>query len=282
MAESVGNPSSSSPQRSPVLLSHCIEELVKFVLQSAVNGTLGLDIGLSKAYCLALLSEDPSSSPPDLVDSFHVGVSDVTQGAQEYPLYKQLASTLDQCITSKAYQCEEVPLDCESASLEDSKDKGNKFILDKGSELTSMLKGINFELHVQEPFFSQLKDGLKTIEGRCAVGDYRRIESGTLLLINKCLVLEVQDVHYYASFAEMLEAESLEKVLPGVVTVQEGVNIYRRFYTEEKERSNGVLALCIGRPAYQPYIVLAGIISSLSSKGIQSLLGRTNTAGMIS
>jgi hypothetical protein len=57
-----------------------------------------------------------------------------------------------------------------------------------------MLKEVNFELHVQEPYFTQLKDGLKTVEGRCAVGDYMRISSGDFLLFNKCLLLEVQVV----------------------------------------------------------------------------------------
>nr|GMD90854.1 Zinc finger protein like [Ipomoea batatas] len=120
---------------------------------------------------------------------------------------------------------------------------------------------VDFELHVQEPFFSHLRSGEKTIEGRCALGDYNKIEAGASILFNKCLVLQVQDVHHYASFREMLEAEPLSKVLPGIKSTEEGVQVYRNFYSEEKERSNGVLAICVTKPVSQPYLSMASIIS---------------------
>lgn len=144
-----------------------------------------------------------------------------------------------------------------------------------------MLKTVDHELHVQEPFFSQLKDGLKTIEGRCAADKYSRIKSGSLILFNECLVVEVQDVHRYASFSDMLEGEGLAKVLPGVKTINEGVQIYRKFYTEEKEKSSGVLAICISKVASQPYAYLAAILSGVSYEGVQGLLGLTSTNGTI-
>ena len=40
-----------------------------------------------------------------------------------------------------------------------------------------------------------------------------------------------------------------------------GEQVYRRFYTKEKEQLNGVLAICVGRPASQPCSVLSDIIS---------------------
>lgn len=39
-----------------------------------------------------------------------------------------------------------------------------------------------------------------------------------------------------------------------------GVQIYRKFYTEEKERSNGVLAICVSKFPHQPYISLARML----------------------
>ncbi|KAK4772754.1 hypothetical protein SAY86_014529 [Trapa natans] len=125
-------------------------------------------------------------------------------------------------------------------------------------------------------------DGHKTIEGRCATGDYNRIGTGAFLLVNKCLVLEVKDIRTYSSFSEMLEAECLSKVLPGVNSVEEGVQIYRRFYTEEKEMRNGVLAIDILRSFPQPYISLSQILSELGYSGVQSLLDLVCTAETIS
>ncbi|KAB2016592.1 hypothetical protein ERO13_D08G098300v2 [Gossypium hirsutum] len=249
---------SSSPGTNPVELSNSIEELLKFTLQSHLNGTLELDIGLSKQFCSSLLNH-PSTSPISLNASS-------SSEASQNPLYKQLARALYEIITFGSLQessdCNKVASFCQGSDLK-QKDEWFDLVHKEGSELAEILKNINFELHVQEPFFTQLKDGIKAVEGRCAVGDYNRIATGALILFNKCLVLEVQDVHYYASFFEMLEAESLAKVLPGVKTIDEGVQVYRKFYTEEKEKTNGVAAICVAKMAAQPYLSLARILSEI-------------------
>ncbi|XP_042490257.1 uncharacterized protein LOC122070196 isoform X3 [Macadamia integrifolia] len=262
-----------SPGVSPIELSDCIEELLRFTLSSYVNETLEFDLGLSKEYCTDLLKDDNADLNSD--------GSDTAGYVSLYPLYKSLASALCQFLTSGSFQrtCCGLIFQ-EDKSIKNQKiDEWNKLILDKFSELINMLKPVEFELHVQEPFFSQLRAGQKTIEGRCAAGDYNRIGSGTMLLFNKCLLLEVKDVRRHDSFSEMLELESLPKVLPGVNSIEEGVQIYHKFYTEGKEKSNGVLAIHITKPTSQPYVSLASIISELSYDGIHSLLGLAYTAG---
>ncbi|KAM7461079.1 hypothetical protein LguiA_029200 [Lonicera macranthoides] len=266
----------SSPCLSPLQLNHCIEELLHFTLSSSIDETLGVDL-------------------------------DIYEGVPSYPLYKRLASALCQSISSGSIcrTFNNMTLIHEDDSLKQKEEEWDELILNKGSELVNILKTVDFDLHVQEPFFSQLKDGLKTIEGRCAVGDYNRIGSGALILFNKCLVLQVEDVHCYASFSEMLEAESLTKVLPGVETIEEGYNeilpsltvirlssigreedngvqVYRKFYSEEKEMLNGVVAICVTKLASQLYLSLATILSGLSYDGIQRLLGLAHTVGTIS
>ncbi|GAB4859109.1 hypothetical protein Ancab_010574 [Ancistrocladus abbreviatus] len=101
---------------------------------------------------------------------------DISEGVPVYPFYKHLALPLEKRITfgSFSWACEEVPLISEDDPLKQAKDEWNKLILGKGFVLTNMLQSVNFELHVQEPFFSQLKGGMKTVEGRFAVGDYNR------------------------------------------------------------------------------------------------------------
>lgn len=46
-----------------------------------------------------------------------------------------------------------------------------------------------------------------------------------------------------------------------------GVQIYRNFYSEEKERSNGVLAICVQIPTSQLRVIMAAILS-VSGLGI--------------
>ncbi|KAL3641609.1 hypothetical protein CASFOL_012424 [Castilleja foliolosa] len=265
-------PSPSSPGTSPVLLKDCVAELLKFTLISSIKGEL--QTGLTNHYCANLLTEDDSSDPSPTN-------AEVSKGVPSYPLYKHLASSLYECIQSGALCTtynELIPVprdDC----LKNKDEELNKLIMEKGSALLSMLKQVDFELHVQEPYFSQLNDGLKTVEGRCGVGDYKRIQSGHMLLFNKCLMLQVQDIRHYASFHEMLETESLAQVLPGVSSVDEGVQIYRNFYSKEKERSNGVVAICVKMPTSQPQVIMASILSGLSYSGIQRLLGFVETTG---
>ncbi|KAL0387986.1 UNVERIFIED_CONTAM: hypothetical protein Sradi_2680400, partial [Sesamum radiatum] len=204
-----------------------------------------------------------------------------SKGVISYPLYKRLALSLYRSIHSgalcTAYK-EVIPVH-EDQSSENKEKEWNKLIVGEGSALLQILKEVDFELDVQEPFFSQLRDGLKTIEGRCAVGKYKRFQSGHLLLFNKSLTAQVQDVRQYASFHEMLEAEGLSKVLPGVTSIEAGVQIYRRFYSEEEERSNGVLAVCVSIPTSQLYVITANILSGLSYSGVQKLLGFVQTIG---
>ncbi|KAL7106216.1 hypothetical protein ACP275_07G098300 [Erythranthe tilingii] len=264
-------PPPPSPGVSPIKLKECMEELLKFTLLSSTQGKI--QTGLSDEYCDGLLRDDPSNPLPI--------TNETCKGVPSYPLYKRVASSLYESIHSGALftPCKELIPVHEDQCLNKNGEEWNNLIMEKGSALLSVLNEVDFELHVQEPFFSQLNDGLKTVEGRCAVGNYERIQSGHLLLFNKCLILEVQDVRYYSSFHDMLEMESLAKVLPGVPSIEEGVQIYRNFYSEEKERSNGVIAICVTKPTSQLYVIMASILSGLSCGGVQKLLGFVETIG---
>ncbi|KAL3506776.1 hypothetical protein ACH5RR_032158 [Cinchona calisaya] len=262
----------ASPGVGRVQLKDCIEELLKFTLTSSVNGEL--DLGLSKDYCSQLLQQDDSSTP---FPSF----TDTLTGVPSYPLYKHLAATLYQSISSGTLFRISDKLESinEDNSYNLKEEEWTKLIMEEGSQLQSILATVDFELHVQEPFFSQLKDGQKTVEGRCAIGNYNRIVPGAFILFNKSLLLQVQDVHRYVSFREMLEAESLQRVLPGVKTIEEGVQVYRNFYSEEKESSNGVIAICVTKPTSQLYNCMTTIILGLSCGGIQRMLNMVHTVG---
>ncbi|KAJ8774785.1 hypothetical protein K2173_017231 [Erythroxylum novogranatense] len=261
-----------------------IEELLKFTLQSHVNETLGFDLCLSKEFCSNLLQDDPddSFSLPLTPDSS--SNCDPFDGVPRYPLFKRLASAIYHSIVSGALcrTYDKAEFSSEDGCLKQKEEEWEKSILEKGTQIMDILKSVSHELHVQEPFFSLLKDGVKTIDGRCAGGIHDRMKPGFVILLNKSVVLEVEAIHHYVSFSKMLEAEGLGKVLPGVETIEEGVKIYRSFYTEERERSNGVLAILVLKLAAQPYLVLASLLSELSYSGLQSLLGLGHTAGSVS
>ncbi|WCJ41289.1 RNA-binding ASCH domain protein [Euphorbia peplus] len=263
------------------LLEKRIEKLMKFTVHSHINQTLEFNLSLSKDFCTNLLSEDDANDNVLAPASSHTGGS--FDGVPYRPLFKRLASALYKSILSRSFvkTYDAVEFIREDVSVRLKEDQWQTLVLENGTRIVEMLKTIVYELHVQEPFFSLLKDGLKTVEGRCAGGKHSRIELGALVLLNKCVVLEVKDVHRYPSFMEMLEAESLLKVLPGVKTIEEGVKIYRQFYTEEQEMSNGVIAICVSTVSPQPYLYMANILSGLGYGGVQSLLGIAHTFGTV-
>ncbi|XP_039686809.1 uncharacterized protein [Medicago truncatula] len=252
-------------------LSDCLEELLNFTLNSQSHL-----LNLSTQFCSTLLKRDPSSS-------YHS--HDSFEGVPSYPLYSRLASALLRCIDSQVF-CNTISLDMmnnefENSSMQQKHNEWHKLIVEKGSEIVNVFKSVSFQIHVQEPFFTQLKDGLKTIEGRCATGKYTRIELGNRILLNKSLVFEVQGVRWHPSFFDMLTTESLGEVLPGIESVEEGVKIYRRFYTEQMEQTNGVLAITVSKLPVQPYTSLASLFSGLSYEGVQGLLGLMHTTGTV-
>ncbi|KAG2557328.1 hypothetical protein PVAP13_8NG220903 [Panicum virgatum] len=108
-----------------------------------------------------------------------------------------------------------------------------------------------------------------------------RITQGSLLLFNKCLLLNVEAVKKYSSFSEMPQAEIISNVLPGISSIEEGVKVYRKFYTDEREKSYGVLAISVSKPSVQPYTTMTDIFAGLGYDGLGRLLGMARTAGTV-
>mgnify|MGYP001586779436 CR=1 FL=1 len=102
--------------------------------------------------------------------------------------------------------------------------------------------------HRAEPYFTFLKNGQKTIEGRIKKGWYRFVKIGDHIIVyneeetDSCETL-VKDVKTYSSIREMLEGEDFKKLLPDAETVEQGIEIYKKFYTEEQEKEFGVVAI---------------------------------------
>lgn len=102
--------------------------------------------------------------------------------------------------------------------------------------------------HNQKPWFELTRLGIKRIEGRLCRGKFAKIKSGDFLCIisqdekstHKTKVLAVRR---YKNFRDMLRHETLEKVLPGVDNLGQGVEIYRKYYSAEDEEKYGVVAI---------------------------------------
>jgi ASC-1-like (ASCH) protein len=103
-------------------------------------------------------------------------------------------------------------------------------------------------IHKQEPYYSMVINGLKTVEGRLNKGRFAELEIGDVLMMrpeNK--KFQVTDKRQYKTFREMLEAEGVKNVLPDKNNIEEATKVYKNFYKESEENRYGVLAIRIKR-----------------------------------
>lgn len=106
--------------------------------------------------------------------------------------------------------------------------------------------------HRAEPYFTFVKNGQKTIEGRIKRGWYRFVKPRDHIIIynedeSDLVEVLVRDVRTYSSIQDMLKHEQLKKILPDVETIEQGIEVYKRFYTNEQQQKFGVIAIAVGR-----------------------------------
>lgn len=111
---------------------------------------------------------------------------------------------------------------------------------------------MKYKNHRSEPYFTFLKNGQKTIEGRIRREKYAEISAGDLIDVfnneeSEYVKVRVKRVTNYRSIREMLTKEPLRKVLPDAESVDQGVEIYKKFYTEAEEKEFGVVAIEVER-----------------------------------
>lgn len=106
--------------------------------------------------------------------------------------------------------------------------------------------------HRAEPYFSFVKNGSKTIEGRIRKGCYCFVKPGDHIVVfnneeTESVEVLVKDVRTYSSFREMFVKEELKKLLPDAGTIEEGMEAYKRFYSDEQQKKFGVVAIEVER-----------------------------------
>ena len=107
----------------------------------------------------------------------------------------------------------------------------------------------NTECSVADPWFDLIASKKKTVEGRLHVGKFAALKRGDILIINhavnpnKRIHCHICAVRKYASFQQYLEEEGLNRTLPGVHAIAEGVSLYHAFYSPERASEHGVVAV---------------------------------------
>jgi ASC-1-like (ASCH) protein len=100
-----------------------------------------------------------------------------------------------------------------------------------------------------------VQSGRKTVEGRIRKPELQALKVNDIIRFKTHLGASKKEsfvdvgvtyLHFYTTFQEMLEKEGLQRCLPDVASIQEGVKIYHSFaHYKEKELSHGILAIGI-------------------------------------
>lgn len=103
--------------------------------------------------------------------------------------------------------------------------------------------------HLSEPWFSLISLGLKTVEGRRNKGKFADMKIGSVVkwfnndFGPRYIYTKITDKIVYDTFENYLNSEGLEKCLPGIKTINQGLSVYFKYYTKEDEKKFGVVAI---------------------------------------
>jgi hypothetical protein len=143
----------------------CITSLLASVLSSRTQVS-----ALPSSFCATLLD----AAVDDSGEEDHQRIE---EGVPGHPLYAHLATALYQWIQSGEFPRSLPPMPGihEDDSWKTHMGEWSAIVTSFGSEMIQQLwSKVTMQLHVQEPYASLLKDGSKTVEGRCATDGYRR------------------------------------------------------------------------------------------------------------
>jgi ASC-1-like (ASCH) protein len=126
-----------------------------------------------------------------------------------------------------------------------------KYIKYKTKYLNLLKGGRIFNKPVQEPWFSLIKNGQKSVEGRLNIGDFKEMKPGDIVFWkNKGNEIKTKIIkkNIYPTFQNMLEVEGLGNVLPGKTSIDDGVRVYLKptgFYDKIDEHKFGIAAIIL-------------------------------------
>jgi ASC-1-like (ASCH) protein len=100
-----------------------------------------------------------------------------------------------------------------------------------------------YELNIDERWLKYIIEGRKTIEGRLNKNKFKFMRCGDMIVFNGIIKKEIISIRYYNYLEDYLRTEGLNKCLPDIENIYDGINIYREFYPVEDEIKYGIIAI---------------------------------------
>lgn len=109
---------------------------------------------------------------------------------------------------------------------------------------------IDLTIDCEDPWFSLLEKGIKPVEGRKGKEKYISLKSGDTIRFQctnseRSFIATVQRVDRFNNLVDYLNEVTLEKALPGISTLEEGIRIYSAWSAPEEIQKLGFVAIWI-------------------------------------
>lgn len=104
------------------------------------------------------------------------------------------------------------------------------------------------QVHCEDPWFSMIKQGIKSVEGRKNTHTYKKLQVGSLIRFSngpESVEAVVTELREYPSLQAYLEDVTIEKALPGIASLEEALSIYAQWVTPQEIKQYGVLGIFI-------------------------------------
>ena len=101
------------------------------------------------------------------------------------------------------------------------------------------------DIHCEEPWFSLLRSGEKTVEGRKNSPKYSSLAEGEQIRFycgDESFNCKITKINYYETLEAYLN-ENLNSALPGIFSIREGKEIYCQWNTEDEINQVGFLGI---------------------------------------
>lgn len=99
-----------------------------------------------------------------------------------------------------------------------------------------------YEKNLSEPWFSLIHCGIKKVEGRLNKGDFSNMNIGDFIIFTnhelgfeRKLKIKIKHISYYDNFKIYLEKETLDRCLPTLYNIEDGLNVYYKYYNKSDE-----------------------------------------------
>ena len=99
---------------------------------------------------------------------------------------------------------------------------------------------------IRNPGFKDIKNGFKKIEGRLNKGIFKSLKIGDQIKFinyNSSILSTIINIKYYKTFNEMLQQENLNLIRPDAKSINDSLELYKKYYSKEDEEKYKVIAI---------------------------------------